>query len=227
MRWVLEVGYIALSTSWKWLLGVIVVVGALVGILFGVGVIGGASSNEPTPQVLAPTAVATTTPQPTTPQPTVTPRSTAIPSPTSLPEPTITPTAPTATPNAPSTVTMEVLAVKAENIGSLEFVLVYNTDVWELSSIQPGSLASNALLDTDVTSPGRLWAGIIDPSGITGDGPLAVLTFNLIGEANDPVPLILEAVSAYNASTLVDVLTEATPGRLTASDPISPILTFH
>jgi len=41
MRWILEVAYIGIATSWKWLLGSTAVVAALVGILFGVGVLGG------------------------------------------------------------------------------------------------------------------------------------------------------------------------------------------
>ena len=217
MRWVLEVGFIALSTSWKWLLGAVVGVGALVGVLFGVGVIGGGGPDEPAPQVVAPTPIPT-------PQPTFTPRPPATPLPTKALAPTATATA---TPNLPSTVTMQVLAVEANNIGSLEFVLVYDTNAWELSKVEAGSLTSTALVDTHFPSPGRLWAGIIDPEGITGDGPLVVLTFNRLGSGNGPVPVTLEAVSAYDADTLVDVITDTTPGQLTTSASISPILTFH
>jgi hypothetical protein len=122
---------------------------------------------------------------------------------------------------------MQVLAAAANNIGSLEFVLVYDTNVLELSNVEAGSLASSALVDTNFPSPGRLWAGIIDPDGITGDGPLAVFTFNRLGSASGPVPLTLEAVSAYDADTLVDVITDTTPGQVTSSASVSPILTFR
>ena len=217
MRWVLEVGFIALSTSWKWLLGAVVGVGALVGVLFGVGVIGGSGSDDPTPQVVAPTPIPTL-------RPTLTPRPSATPSPTTVPAPAATATA---TPSLPSTVTMQVLAASANNVGSLEFILVYDTNALELSNVEAGSLASSALVDTNFPSPGRLWAGIIDPNGITGDGPLAVFTFNRLSTANGTVPLTLEAISAYDADTLVDVITETTPGQLTASALVSPILTFR
>ena len=46
MRWMLEVAYIGLATSWKWLLGSTAVVAALVGILFGVGVLGGGGGES-------------------------------------------------------------------------------------------------------------------------------------------------------------------------------------
>jgi hypothetical protein len=122
---------------------------------------------------------------------------------------------------------MQVLAASANNVGSLEFILVYDTNALELSNVEAGSLASSALVDTNFPSPGRLWAGIIDPNGITGDGPLAVFTFNRLSTANGTVPLTLEAISAYDADTLVDVITETTPGQLTASALVSPILTFR
>ena len=49
MRWMLEVAYIGLATSWKWLLGSTAVVAALVGILFGVGVLGGGGGDTNVP----------------------------------------------------------------------------------------------------------------------------------------------------------------------------------
>ncbi len=223
MRWVLEVGFIALSTSWKWLLGIVVGVGALVGILVGVGVIGEGGTQEPTPLVVAPTPTLVPNPSPTT-----APIPTATLAPTSVPEPTAAPTAaPTPVPSMPETVTIQVLAAEAANIGSLEFVLVYDTDVWELSDVQPGSLAANALVDTHFPSPGHLWTGIVDPNGINGNGPLTILTFNRLGDASDPVAITIQAVSAFNVDTLVDVLTEATPGLLTPVDPLPPMLTFR
>ena len=46
MRWMLEVAFIGLSTSWKWLLGSTAAVAILVGLLFGVGVLGGGDSSD-------------------------------------------------------------------------------------------------------------------------------------------------------------------------------------
>ena len=41
MRWILEVAYIGATTSWRGLLGSLAVAGVLIGLLFGIGVIGG------------------------------------------------------------------------------------------------------------------------------------------------------------------------------------------
>ena len=45
MRWILEVAYIGTTTSWRWLLGSTAVAGALVGLLFGIVVIGGGGGD--------------------------------------------------------------------------------------------------------------------------------------------------------------------------------------
>ena len=46
MRWMLEVAYIGILSSWRWLLGSAAVVGALVGLLLAVGVLGGGSDGS-------------------------------------------------------------------------------------------------------------------------------------------------------------------------------------
>ncbi len=45
MRCMLEVTYIGLITSWKWVLGSTVVVAALIGLLFGIGVLAAAAKT--------------------------------------------------------------------------------------------------------------------------------------------------------------------------------------
>ena len=46
MRWILEVAYIGAASSWKWLLGSTAVVAVLMGLLFGIGIIGGGGGEE-------------------------------------------------------------------------------------------------------------------------------------------------------------------------------------
>ena len=62
MRWFLDVAYIALSASYKWLLGTLVLVGVLIGALFAAGVLGG-GDDSPMP-VLVATPVPTPIPTP-------------------------------------------------------------------------------------------------------------------------------------------------------------------
>ncbi len=214
MRWMLEVAYIGIATSWKWLLGSTAVVAALVGILFAVGVLGGGSdggaTDNPPPLAVAPT-----------------PTPAAGPSPTRVITPTATPP-PTAVPAA-KFISVPILATRANNVGSLEFVLVYDPAKLELFQVERGLLSGDALIDSSSPAPGRLWAGIIDINGMDGSGPVAVVTFKVRDNAGGTMALSLENISAYDANTLVDILTTTTPGEFSGAGatPLSPIVTFQ
>ena len=225
MRWILEVAYIGIATSWKWLLGSTAVVAALVGILFGVGVLGGggeAGTTDNTPLAASPSP----TPTPTlaaspTPTPAAGPSPTQVVAPTATPQPTVAPAA--------KFISVPILATRANNVGSLEFVLVYDPAKLELAQVERGLLSGDALIDSSSPGPGRLWAGIIDINGMDGSGPVAVVKFKVRDNVGGTMPLSLESISAYDANTLVDILTTTTPGEFTGAGltPLSPIVTFQ
>ena len=212
MKWFLDVAFIALGASYKYLLGVMVLVGVLVGILFATGVLGGGDD----PSGPRPTAVPSATPTPV-------PTPTLAPSPTPVPTRAATPTsAPVVLPTAttiptPTAVFLQEISVPifldgAANVGSLEFVLVYEPTVLEVTRVETGALASNALLDFSTPTPGRVWTGMIDTGGITGEGPAAVIIFAVIGNADSSTSLILENVVAYDAAASLDIIAQASAG---------------
>tara|TARA_B100000929_G_scaffold277963_1_gene253794 strand:+ start:905 stop:1561 length:657 start_codon:yes stop_codon:yes gene_type:complete len=218
MRWILEVAYIGITTSWKWLLGSTVVAGALVGLLFGIGIIGGGGeggeSNPPSESVSvtpAPDAGPGTSSESTTPDA----------SPTAIPKPAVVESA--------KFISVPILATRADNVGSLEFVLTYDPAKVELAQIERGLLSGDALIDSSSPSPGRLWAGIIDINGITGSGPVAVVKFKIKDDADGTMPLSLESIAAYDANTLVDIVTRTTAGAFNIAEAgtLSPIVTFQ
>ena len=225
MRWMLEVAYIGILSSWRWLLGSAAVVGALVGLLFAVGVLGGGSDGS---GAESPLAIASPTPTPA-----ASTNPTAVPQPTPTLAPTLSPTlSPTLAPAvapAPKFVSVPILATRANNVGSLEFVLVYDSAKLELEQVERGLLSGDALIDFSTPSPGRLWTGIIDLSGIDGSGPVAVVRFKIRDNVGGDMPFTLENVAAFVANTLVDIITGTTPGEFTVSGvtPLSPIVTFQ
>ena len=225
MRWMLEVAYIGILSSWRWLLGSAAVVGALVGLLFAVGVLGGGSDGS---GAELPSAIASPTPTPA-----ASTNPTAVPQPTPTLAPTVAPTvAPTLTPTvapAPKFISVPILATRANNVGSLEFVLVYDPAKLELEQIERGLLSGDALIDSSTPSPGRLWTGIIDINGIDGSGPVAVVRFKIRDNVGGTMPFTLENVAAFDANTLVDIVTGTTPGKFTVSGmtPLPPIVTFQ
>ena len=225
MRWMLEVAYIGMLSSWRWFLGSAAVVGALVGLLFAVGVLGGGSDGS---GAELPSAIASPTPTPA-----ASTNPTAVPQPTPTLAPTVAPTvAPTLTPTvapAPKFISVPILATRANNVGSLEFVLVYDPAKLELEQVERGLLSGDALIDSSTPSPGRLWTGIIDINGIDGSGPVAVVRFKIRDNVGGTMPFTLENVAAFDANTLVDIVTGTTPGKFTVSGvtPLSPIVTFQ
>lgn len=208
MRWFSDVALIGIASSWKWLLGSVAVVGALVGLLFAVGVFGGGDGD--TPLVVAPS-----------PTPTPAPASTLVPTPTQTAMPTVAPAA--------KFISVPILATRAKDVGSLEFILKYDSAKLEFVGMDPGLLTGSALLDSHSSRPGRIWAGIVDAQGINGSGPVAVVNFNIRDQETGALPLILENISAFNANTLVDIITTTTPGQFNSAGPalLSPIVTFQ
>ena len=211
MRVWVDLGLLALADHWKVALGgvtilVVVVVGTL---LFGV--------------LGSDTAAADLTPT-TSVQPTAVPDAVSTPVPTPVAK-----VAPTPLPKADPTssrkliypivlltnVNVPIHLTGAENIGSLEFVLTYDPAVLEVSGVEAGGLAQSALFDFGSRSPGRLWAGLIDSEGINGDGPIAVVSFKVVGPDASTSLLALENITTYDASSLLDILTNATSGSFT------------
>lgn len=211
MRVWVDLGLLALADHWKVALGgvsilVVVVVGTL---LFGV--------------LGSDTAAADLTPT-TSVQPTAVPDAVSTPVPTPVAK-----VAPTPLPKADPTssrklidpivlltnVNVPIHLTGAENIGSLEFVLTYDPSVLEVSGVEAGGLAQSALFDFGTRSPGRLWAGLIDSEGINGDGPIAVVSFKVVGPGASTSLLALENITTYDASSLLDILTNATSGSFT------------
>ena len=210
MKWFLDVAYLGISAGWKWALAAMVVIGILIGSLFAAGVLGGGDdSGTPGPIVdRRPTPVPTPTPTPT-PEPTPTSAPVAVPTPTASPTPAIVLLREIAVP---------VILEGAANVGSLEFVLLYEPTVLEVTGVETGALASEALLDSSTGTPGRLWAGLVDAGGITGDGPAAIVTFAVIGNADSSTVLSLESVVAYDVVGRLDIITEASAGTFAVKD---------
>ena len=222
----------ALNAGKKWLLVALpVVAGVVVAGLW----IGGAFSGSPAEPLAAPEFTVAPTPAPT-PEPTPEPSPTRVPTSTPFPTPTAhpSPEGPTATPLPPPTpmaaprIEVPVYLTGATNVGSLEFVLVYEPSVLEVVSVEKGTLARTALIDSGSRTAGRLWTAVIDPNGISGNGPVAVVSFNVVGNGVERISLTLESVYAYNATSLLDIVTEASAGSFTLESKavISPGLSF-
>lgn len=111
-------------------------------------------------------------------------------------------------------VTVGIEARGVANLGSLEMTLTYDPSVIKAVSVGKGTLAPNASLEYSVDSPGRVWLGMADASGINGSGTLAVIDFDSVGSGDRTSSLNIEKVAAYRSSNLGEILTQPSAGSL-------------
>jgi hypothetical protein len=219
MSWFLQIAYLAFHASVKWVLILIVTVGVVVGALFAAGIFSGDSTPAPVvqalvadptptpPATLAPTAV----PPTSYPSPSPTPRTRTVISPTPTP-------IPVPNPEASWEIEVPVRIASARHVGSLEFVLKYDSDTLQFSQIDTSQLANDAVMEASSLEPGSLWVGMIDVNGFSGDGHIAVVTFKVVEGSDLNSTLTLEDIVGYDANTLVDLLINASPGGFTRQD---------
>src|SRR4030042_401526 len=106
---------------------------------------------------------------------------------------------------------------QASNVGSLHMEIVYDSAVLSATDVEPGELGTNAMIEFSLSTQGRVKVGVVDASGINGDGAVIALSFNVI-DKNKTSQLTLENVECYNAKTLYDIVVSASPGNLSAKD---------
>ncbi|PKB64904.1 MAG: hypothetical protein BZY80_01565 [SAR202 cluster bacterium Io17-Chloro-G2] len=232
----MDLGLIALAASYKWLLGALAAAAVIVGGLYAAGVFTGGDdpAGSQAVVIIAPTVVPTSPPPTAMPLPTQTPMPTPTPAPT--PVPTLAPRA-TATPEpvmevappAPQTVQVPINLKGAYQVGSLELVLTYEPSVLEVTGVANGDLAGDAIIESLVSTPGKVWIAMISADGVTGDGPMAMVSFRLMKGSTANSPLLLENVSGYNAATLIDLISSSSPGLLVMNDGsyTSPVVAFE
>ncbi|MBM3132005.1 MAG: hypothetical protein FJZ95_03095 [Chloroflexi bacterium] len=115
----------------------------------------------------------------------------------------------------------------ASNVGSLDIVLGYDATVLQAMEVVPGPLAQNAMMEYNVAKTGQVAIGMIDSSGITGDGSVAVIGFERIN-ATGTSPLSLVSVEAHDATTLVDIINRTYEGSVSeeGGQVNSPLVRF-
>lgn len=105
----------------------------------------------------------------------------------------------------------------ANNVGSLHIELVYDPAILSAAGVEAGQLAGNAVVESSLETPGRVIVGVIDAMGVSGDGPVATVSFEVL-DAGGESPLSLENLEANHCETLFDILVQASAGIFQGSD---------
>ena len=103
----------------------------------------------------------------------------------------------------------------ASDVGSLHIELVYDPAIIQVTGVKAGQLAQNAVVDSNITTPGRAVIGIVSSAGITGSGAVASVAFTAKAKTGNSA-LTLENVEAYSAEKLEDIRTQVSSGQYNA-----------
>jgi hypothetical protein len=97
-----------------------------------------------------------------------------------------------------STVDVPIILEGATDVGSRDMVLKYDPDVLRAVDVEAGKLGKNALIESNTAREGEVTIRLADSSGIDGDGAVASVAFEVLGDTGSTSPLTLEAVSVHN-----------------------------
>ena len=103
----------------------------------------------------------------------------------------------------------------ASNVGSIGIELAYDSTVLKPLVVKTAELTGNSMMEYNLKIPGRVIIGIIDSSGINGDGTLVTVSFNIVSSKGSS-PLTLDKIEAHDTTTLFDIPAEASAGSYSA-----------
>jgi ribosomal protein L40E len=124
---------------------------------------------------------------------------------------------------AGSEVTLPVSITGAQDLGALQFELLYDEEILEVVNVTQGSGMPPVLLDFNVVQPGLLRVALAGSEPIDGDTRIEVRFRGLAAGAG---AIELQEVKAWALTTGYDLLIEARPGQVTVTTglPVSGIL---
>jgi hypothetical protein len=107
----------------------------------------------------------------------------------------------------------------AAGLGAVQFELAFDPAVLQIKAVEAGSGWPGAMVESNVTAPGRLRVAAVSSQAAAGDGELLVLVVAPL-EGGDAVSR-LEMVSsrAWEHATNFEMLLKVSPGRFTRVAP--------
>ncbi len=108
----------------------------------------------------------------------------------------------------------------AVDVGSMDISLMYDPAVLQAVGVEAGDLGGNAYIESNTANEGEVIIALADSSGINGDGAVAVVSFEVVGDVGSSSTLILSDVSVHNTD-LVEVISPTIDGTLSVTEEAS------
>jgi hypothetical protein len=106
----------------------------------------------------------------------------------------------------------------ASNLGAIDLTVTYDTAALKFSKAELGAFPTNGMVEANEVQPGTIFIGIVDSNGMTGDGTLADLTFDVLGAQGSSSQMNVAVRGAY-ATDLKDVVNQVSGGTITVGAP--------
>jgi hypothetical protein len=110
----------------------------------------------------------------------------------------------------------------ASNLGAMGIVLSYDPSVLKGIDANGDTLGANALIESKETKPGTMHISFADSKGISGDGALLDVTFQVVGDTGASTQVSLDA-TGYDVN-LLDVQMKTSPGTFRVEEKSLPIV---
>jgi len=107
-------------------------------------------------------------------------------------------------------VKVPINVVGASNLGAMGISLTYDSSVLRGIEADSGALATNSLVESNEIEAGKMLISFADTSGISGDGTILEVTFEVLGDSGASTQIAIEA-EGYDVD-LLDVPLETAPG---------------
>lgn len=115
-----------------------------------------------------------------------------------------------------ATVEVPINLEGATDVGSMDIVLSYDAAVLQAIGVDSGELGKNAYIESNTAGNGEVIIALADASGISGNGPVAVVSFEVIGDTGASSPLTLGDISVHDIER-VEVITTTVDGTFTVT----------
>ncbi|WP_445474537.1 cohesin domain-containing protein [Methanococcoides methylutens] len=121
---------------------------------------------------------------------------------------------PDTTTSVGSSIEVPIMMSNGADVGSMDLVVTYDPDILSLASVEKGDL-TNGMVQANTEMEGTIIISIVDVDGITGDGELVVMSFDVIGEDAGSSSLTFTSAQANDVNTYIDIQVGTGDGTVT------------
>ena len=132
-------------------------------------------------------------------------------------------TIPSGSVGAGAKATIPVMVSGASNLGAMDLTISYDPAILKFSKADLGELSTNGIVEGNEIQPGVAKISFADTKGISGDGTLLKITFDVVG-GNGASTILNTGAKAFGLD-LKDIPTTAQGGTMTVTQPKSGIET--